>query len=84
MNVSKMNDTTADALFGTPAAPELGELTGLVRRIFTALDTLPLWESMPFLGKELGDESELIVFPQLDWDMPAPVWPDFDYTVPQA
>jgi len=22
--------------------------------------------------------------PVLDWDIPAPVWPDFDYTVPEA
>ena len=83
MSIKKMSDKTADVLFAnTDTTGGLGELQGLVRRIIAALDEAPLWESMAFVGKQLGDTSELYVVPDIDWEMPAPEWPEFDYTVP--
>ena len=86
MNVKKMSDKTADVLFAnTDTAGGLGELQGLVRRIIAALDAAPMWESMAFIGKEIGDDSSLIYDPAveaLEFTMPCPVWPEFDYTVP--
>ena len=80
--IAGMSPKTADVLFGADPGPELGELTGLVRRIIAALDQAPMPVSMAFIGKELGDDSELFVVPELEWDMPCPEWPAADYTVP--
>lgn len=81
--VKVMSKKTADVIFGSPAAPEIGELMGIVRKIIAALDASSeepderygvcrRLRSVEFVAPEQ---------PDLDWSAPMPVWEPADFSL---
>ena len=80
--VKVMSKKTADVIFGSPAAPELGELMGIVRKIIAALDASSEEPDERYgVCRRLRSVEFAMDEPDLDWSAPMPVWEPADFSL---